>query len=73
MDQARVESLVRELLKEIGEDPSREGLAKTPERMAKALAFLTRGYRQTPRGVLNGAVFDTGVNHMIVLRGIEVY
>ena len=72
-DEKKIASLVRQLLAELGEDPDRDGLLKTPARVAKSLAFLTRGYRQTPRGVLNGAVFDTGANHMIVLRGIEVY
>ena len=72
-DERKIASLVRQLLVELGEDPGREGLLKTPSRVAKSLAFLTRGYRQTPRGVLNNAVFETGANHMIVLRGIEVY
>ena len=72
-DEKKIASLVRQLLVELGEDPDREGLLKTPARVAKSMAFLTRGYWQTPRSVLNGAVFDTGANHMIVLRGIEVY
>ena len=72
-DEKKIASLVRQLLVELGEDPGRDGLLKTPARVAKSLTFLTCGYRQTPRGVLNGAVFDTGANHMIVLRGIEVY
>ena len=72
-DEKKIAALVRTLLVELGEDPAREGLEKTPARVAKSLAFLTRGYRQTPRGVLNNAVFDTGANHMIVLRDIEVY
>ena len=72
-DERKIASLVRQLLVELGEDPAREGLLKTPARVAKSLSFLTRGYRQTPRGVLNNAVFETGSNHMIVLRGIEVY
>ncbi len=69
----RIASLVEELLVALGEDPTRDGLKKTPMRVAKSLAFLTRGYRQTPRGVLNNAVFEAGANHMIVLRDIEVY
>ena len=72
-NEGKIASLVRQLLVELGEDPEREGLLKTPMRVAKSLAYLTRGYRQTPRGVLNNAVFNTGANHMIVLRGIEVY
>ena len=73
VDVTRVAGLVRELLVELGEDPEREGLLKTPERMAKALAFLTEGYRQTPRQVLNNAVFQAHMNHMIIVRDIEVY
>ena len=72
-DEKKIALLVRQLLVELGEDPDRDGLLKTPARVARSLAFLTRGYRQTPRGVLNGAVFDAGANHMIVLRHIEVY
>ena len=72
-DQARLARLVRELLAEIGEDPDREGLLKTPERVAKALTSLTQGYRQTPRDVLNGAVFQSAANNMVIVRDIEVY
>ena len=72
-NEKKIAALVKQLLAELGEDPSRDGLVKTPERVAKSLLFLTRGYRQTPRGVLNNAVFDAGANHMIVLRNIEVY
>ena len=72
-NEKRIAQLVRQLLVELGEDPDRDGLVKTPGRVAKSLAFLTQGYRRTPRSVLNGAVFDAGANHMIVLRNIEVY
>ena len=74
MDEQRVSSLVREILLEIGEDPDREGLAKTPDRVARALSHLTRGYAQTPEGVVNGAVFESeGANHMVIVRDIDVY
>jgi len=69
----RVAELIRELLKELGEDPEREGLRNTPERAAAAWEFLTGGYRQTPRAVLNGAVYQAHLNHMIILRDIEIY
>jgi GTP cyclohydrolase I len=72
-NERKIAELVRQLLVELGEDPERDGLVKTPMRVAKSLAYLTRGYRQTPRGVLNNAIFDAGANHMIVLRNIEVY
>lgn len=70
---ARLAELVREMLVELGEDPEREGLRRTPARMAEALAFLTQGYRQTPKRVLNGAVFQAHMNHMIIVRDIEIY
>ena len=72
-NERKIADLVKKLLVELGEDPTRDGLVKTPARVAKSLLYLTRGYRQTPRGVLNNAVFDAGANHMIVLRNIEVY
>ncbi len=72
-NQDKIAKLVKQLLVELGEDPNRDGLLKTPERVAKSLTFLTRGYRQTPRGVLNNAIFDAGANHMIILKNIEVY
>jgi GTP cyclohydrolase I len=73
VNKTRVAELVRELLVELGEDPEREGLKVTPQRVAEALAFLTSGYRQTPKQVLNGAVFQAHLNHMIIVRDIEVY
>jgi GTP cyclohydrolase I len=73
MNLERVRHLVHELLVEIGEDPTREGLLKTPERVAKAWEFLTQGYRQSPADVINGAVFESAVNNMIIARDIEVF
>jgi GTP cyclohydrolase I len=69
----RVEALVRELLVEIGEDPGREGLLRTPVRVAMALDFLTSGYRTSPADVINNAVFESHANNMIICRDIEVY
>ena len=73
MNEARVAELIRELLIEIGEDPNREGILKTPERVAKAYAFLTKGYRTDPIKVINEAVFQSEANNMIIARDIEVY
>jgi len=73
VNMARVAELIRSLLVELGEDPEREGLKLTPKRMAESLAFLTSGYLQTPRQVLNGAVFQAHHNHMIIVRDIEIY
>lgn len=73
MDRKKVENLIREILLEIGENPQREGLLKTPERYAKSLEFLTKGYRENINDVLNDAVFASESNNMIILRDIEVY
>ena len=72
-NEKKIAGLVRELLKELGEDPEREGLAKTPVRVAKSLKFLTRGYRQDLKAVVNGATFASGTNHMVILKDIELY
>ena len=72
-NQKRIAKLVRELLVELGEDPEREGLKKTPVRVAKSLSYLTRGYRQSLRKVVNGAKFTSGTNHMVILKDIELY
>lgn len=73
MNQQRVEELIKELLKEIGEDPEREGLMKTPHRVAKAYQFLTSGYRMDMDTIINEAVFQAESNNMIILKDIEVY
>lgn len=73
MNKKRVETLVRELLKEIGEDPAREGLLKTPERVAEAYAFLTSGYKTSARRVINNALFNAEANNMVLLKNVEVY
>src|SRR5213594_4199989 len=73
LNAAKIEGLVRELLAEIGEDPRREGLVKTPERVAKALAFLTSGYRTDVKALINGAVFTQATNSMVIVKNIEVY
>jgi len=73
MNEKRVAALVKELLEEIGEDPGREGLLKTPDRVAKAYAFLTSGYGSDPSKVINEAVFQSEANNMIIARDIEVY
>ena len=72
-NQKRIAKLVKELLLELGEDPEREGLKKTPMRVAKSLSFLTRGYRQNLKAVVNGAHFTSGTNHMVILKDIELY
>src|SRR5579871_4566851 len=69
----RLADLTREILQEIGEDPSREGLEKTPQRFAKALQHLTSGYRQDADKILNGAMFSVCYDEMVVVKDIELY
>ncbi len=73
MNVERVSELVHELLMEMGEDPHREGLLKTPMRVARAWEFLSSGYRADRRAVINEAVFQAEANNMIIARDIEVY
>jgi len=68
-----ITDLVRRMLVLIGEDPNREGLRRTPERFAKALRYLTSGYRQDPEKLLNGAMFTVCYDNMVVVKDIELY
>jgi GTP cyclohydrolase IA len=68
-----IADLVRKLMVEIGEDPGREGLLRTPERFEKAIRFLTSGYKQDPKALLNGAMFSVAYDEMVVVKDIEVY
>jgi GTP cyclohydrolase IA len=63
----------RTILRNIGEDPDREGLQKTPERLAKAMQYLTHGYHQDAKAIINSAKFHEPVSEMIVVKDIEVY
>ena len=67
------EQLVSRMLELLGEDPKREGLQKTPHRVAKALEFLTEGYHQDPKEILNQALFTTSNDEMVLVRDIEFY
>jgi GTP cyclohydrolase I len=70
---ATMESLVEEMLKQIGEDPSREGLKRTPHRVAKAMQFLTSGYHKDIRKVLNGAIFREKYSEMVIVKDIDFF
>ena len=66
-------STVRSLLTELGEDPSRDGLRDTPDRVARTLSFLTRGYAVDPRDVVGDALYEAEYDEMVVVRDVEVY
>jgi GTP cyclohydrolase IA len=70
---ARFEDLVREMLVRLGEDPDREGLTATPERVRKAMQFLTKGYREDPEALLKGALFTVDYDEMVIVKDIEVF
>lgn len=70
---ARYEGLVRTQLELLGEDPSRDGLLKTPSRVAKAMHWLTRGYEMTARDVIGDALFEVDSDGMVMVRDIELY
>jgi GTP cyclohydrolase I len=69
----RIAEKYRGILKDIGEDPDREGLRKTPERIAKALQFLTHGYDLDPAGILRSAMFREEYQQMVIVKDIELY
>jgi GTP cyclohydrolase I len=71
MDLESLENSVKQILKAIGEDPQREGLIRTPQRVAKSYQELLSGYRMDPRALINEAVFDVAYDEMVVVRDIE--
>jgi len=73
INKEKIAGLIHQLLIELGEDPKREGLVDTPQRVAESYAFLTGGYHQTSTEVLNQAVFEANLNHMIIVKDIELY
>lgn len=68
-----VESMVERILGELGENTGREGLARTPKRVAKSLRYLTSGYQQDPDKILNGALFSVSYDEMVIVRDIEIF
>jgi GTP cyclohydrolase IA len=68
-----LESNVRSILNEVGEDPNREGLLKTPSRVAKAYKFLTKGYNEDIDTLLNGAIFNEHYDEMVIVKDIDFY
>ena len=73
MENDPVAGLISALLKELGEDPGRDGLAQTPSRVARAMRFFTSGYERDPVEELNGALFDVDYDEMVLVREIDFY
>ncbi len=70
---ATFENLVREILVRLGEDPQREGLLRTPERVHHAFEFLTKGYKQDPDTMLKNALFTVSYDEMVIVKDVEVF
>ncbi|HAC04287.1 MAG TPA: GTP cyclohydrolase I FolE [Gemmatimonadetes bacterium] len=70
---ASFEDLVAEMIRRLGEDPEREGMLKTPSRVAKSLSFLTKGYSETPDDIIGDALFEDCHRNMVLVKDIEVY
>ena len=73
MKEKMIENLIKTLLEEIGEDPNREGLIKTPARVAKSWGFFSRGYHQNMDQIINGAIFKEDAKDMVIVRDIEFF
>ena len=71
--EAALEKAYLEVIERIGEDPDRDGLKRTPERMAKAIRFLTRGYQEDPAQLLRGALFEVDYDEMVIVKDIEMF
>lgn len=69
----RLASSFQQILEQIGEDPGREGLLKTPERVAKAMQFLTQGYKMDPEAIMRSALFNEDHSEMVLVKDIELY
>ena len=72
-DHKKLKEITKSLLSEIGEDPTREGLINTPERVAKAWDFFSQGYRANVEEIVNGAIFEEDCSEMVIVRDIEFF
>jgi GTP cyclohydrolase I len=73
LENVSTQDIYREIIRRYDADPSRDGLEKTPERVEKALEFLTKGYHEDPKEVLHGALFDVDYDEMVIVKDIEMY
>jgi GTP cyclohydrolase I len=73
LEAVSTEDIYREILRRFDEDPTRDGLLRTPERVEKSMAFLTKGYNQDPTSILRGALFDVDYDEMVIVKDIEMF
>jgi len=73
LEDVSTQNIYREILRRFDGDPTRDGLLRTPERMEKSLAFLTKGYGQNPSGILRDALFDVDYDEMVIVKDIEMF
>lgn len=73
LENISTQDMYREIIRRFDEDPTRDGLERTPERVEKTLTFLTQGYRQNPAEILRGALFDVDYDEMVIVKDIEMF
>ncbi|HEV2463900.1 MAG TPA: GTP cyclohydrolase I, partial [Acidobacteriaceae bacterium] len=73
LERVSTQDIYREILRRFDEDPTRDGLERTPERVEKAMEFLTKGYRENPTQILRDALFDVDYDEMVIVKDIEMY
>jgi GTP cyclohydrolase I len=73
LSQVSMQEMYREILSRLGEDPDRDGLLRTPERVEKALRFLTKGHSEDAKEILQGALFDVAYDEMVIVKDVEVF
>jgi GTP cyclohydrolase I len=73
LSQVSMQEMYREILSRLGEDPDRDGLLRTPERVEKALRFLTKGHAEDAKEILRGALFDVAYDEMVIVKDVEVF
>jgi GTP cyclohydrolase IA len=73
LENVSIQDMYREIIRRLDEDPTRDGLEQTPERIEKSLAFLTQGYHQNPTEILRGALFDVDYDEMVIVKDIEMF
>src|SRR5271163_2809315 len=73
LEDVSTQDIYREIIRRVDPDPTRDGLIRTPERMEKALAFLTKGYSEDANAILHDALFDVDYDEMVIVKDIEMY